>query len=185
MLQEFQLYRIYRLLTPASHAVRLIHMTYADSATGKTHATRYAFFEEDPDALAQRMGGKMLKIKGAGPDDLEPFQDGIVGVFQYMIGNTDFALSALHNAELLSRNNGDNFPIVYDFDFAGAVNARYATVDPELGVHSVRDRLYRGYCIANDVYPRSFAVFTPEGRDLRPVSTKSASSCRRAPLTKR
>ena len=35
ILQEFQLYRIYRLLTPVSHAVRLMHLTYADSATGK------------------------------------------------------------------------------------------------------------------------------------------------------
>ncbi len=159
LLQEFQLYRVYRVLTPVSHAVRLLRMTYADSASKKTEATRYAFLEEDPDALALRMDGKMLKVKGAGPDDLEPFQDALVGVFQYLIGNTDFALGALHNAELLSRSNGDNLPVVYDFDFAGAVNARYATVDPRLRVHSVRDRLYRGYCVPDDVYPKVFALF--------------------------
>jgi hypothetical protein len=159
LLQEFQLYRVYRLLTPASHAVRLVRMTIVDSASKKPFATRYGFIEEDPDALAARMGGKILKIKGATPDDLEPFQDGLVGAFQYLIGNTDFALGALHNAELMTRANGDNFPIVYDFDFSGAVNARYATADPRLRIHTVRDRLYRGYCVPADIYPKVFALF--------------------------
>ncbi|HXT16023.1 MAG TPA: hypothetical protein VN706_10375 [Gemmatimonadaceae bacterium] len=159
LLQEYQLYRVYRLLTPASHAVRLMRITYEDSASGKVQATRYGFMEEDPDAVAARMNGKMLKITGAGPGDLEPYQDALVGVFQYFIGNTDFALSALHNAELLGRNNGDYLPIVYDFDFAGAVNARYATPDPRLHINSVRDRLYRGYCVPDEEYPKVFALF--------------------------
>ena len=159
LLQEFQLYRIYHLLTPASHAVRLLRMAYQDSASGKVQATRYAFFEEDPDAVAARMNGKMLKITGAGAADLEPYQDALVGVFQYMIGNTDFALSALHNAELLGRKNGDYVPVVYDFDFSGAVNARYATPDPRLRIQHVRDRVYRGYCVPPEQYPKVFALF--------------------------
>ena len=48
---------------------------------------------------------------------------------------------------------------MYDFDFSGAVNARYATVDPRLRIGTVRDRLYRGYCVPEDVYPRVFALF--------------------------
>lgn len=159
LLQEFQLYRVYRLLTPASHAVRLMRMTYVDSASGKPFATRYAFMEEDPDALAARMGGKMLKITGAGPDDLAPAQTALVGLFQYFIGNTDFALSALHNSELLGRSNGEYWPIVYDFDFSGAVNARYATPDPRLHIATVRERLYRGFCEPGDVYAPLFARF--------------------------
>jgi hypothetical protein len=41
ILQEFQIYRIYRLLTPVSHAVRLLHLSYVDSATAKKDATRW------------------------------------------------------------------------------------------------------------------------------------------------
>ena len=52
-----------------------MRMTYADSASGKAEATRYAFIEEEPDALAARIGGRTLKIKGAQPDDLEPESD--------------------------------------------------------------------------------------------------------------
>lgn len=161
LLQEFQLYRIYRLLTPASHAVRLLRLTYADSGKDKEKpmATRYAFFVEPPGELAARMNARQTKIKGARPDDLEPFQSALVGVFEYMIGNTDFAFGALHNAELIQMANGDYWPVVYDFDFAGAVNTRYATVDPQLRNRTVRDRLYRGYCVPNEQYPKVFALF--------------------------
>jgi hypothetical protein len=159
LLQEMQLYRVYHVLTPASHAVRVLRLTYADSATGKTEATRYAFIEEEPDVLAARIGGRALKMPGAMPDDLEPEQDLIFGLFQYMIGNTDFGISALHNVELVSLNRGAYIPIAYDFDFSGAVNARYATVDPKLSVRRVRDRLYRGYCVPPETYPKVVALF--------------------------
>ena len=159
ILQEFQLYRIYRLLTPVSHAVRLVRLSYVDSANGKTEATRWSFISEEPSDVARRIGGKMLKIKGAGGSDLEPVQSTIVALFLYMIGNTDFGISGLHNAELLSMPTGDYYPVVYDFDFSGAVNARYATVDPQLPIKRVRDRLYRGYCVPNDAYPEVIAKF--------------------------
>jgi hypothetical protein len=159
LLQEFQLYRIYRLLTPASHAPRLARITYLDSATGKARTTRYAFFTEDPDALAARMSGRMLDVTGAGPSDVAPYPSALVGVFSYLIGNTDFAISALHNAEIISRDNGDVWSVVYDFDFAGAVNARYATPDPRFHTASVRDRIYRGYCVPVDEYPKVFSLF--------------------------
>jgi hypothetical protein len=159
ILQEFQLYRVYRLLTPVSHAARLIKLTYADSASGKAEASRYAFIVEQPGELAARIGGKMLKIKGAGPSDLEPVQATLASIFQYMIGNTDFSVSGLHNAELLSMPLGEYYPVLYDFDFSGAVNARYATPDPSLSIKRVRDRLYRGYCVPNDIYPEVIARF--------------------------
>ena len=127
VLQEFQLYRIYQLLTPMSHKARLLKLTYADSASGKIRAKRYGFLIEEPNALAARLGGKVMEQKGALPGDLDPFQDALVGVFQYMIGNTDFSINGLHNVELLFRADGTAYPIAYDFDFAGAVNARYAS----------------------------------------------------------
>ena len=42
LLQEFQLYRIYNLITPSSHRARLLSLTYMDSASGKQIAKRYA-----------------------------------------------------------------------------------------------------------------------------------------------
>jgi hypothetical protein len=159
ILQEFQLYRIYHLLTPASHHARLLKLTYADSGSGKVRARRYGFLIEEPSALAARLGGKIIEQKGALPGDLDSYQDALVGVFQYMIGNTDFSISALHNMELFFRNDGGVLPIAYDFDFAGAVNARYAAPDVKLNLPNVRQRLFRGYCADADSYAKVFTLF--------------------------
>lgn len=158
ILQELQLYRVYNLLTKYSHRVRLARVTYADSGTGKVVTTRYAFLEEEPAALAHRVGGLLVKEKGGGPADLEPNAAAIFAVFQYMIGNTDWAISALHNVEMISTDLG-YVPVAYDFDFSGAVNTRYATVDPSLPIKRVRDRVYRGYCLPEETYEPTFALF--------------------------
>jgi hypothetical protein len=160
ILSELQLNRALRLLTPIAHAVRAVKVTYVDSASGKTEATRWGFFQEEPLTLAGRLNGRILKQQGAGPEDLDPFQSGLMGVFQYFVGNTDFSVAALHNIELLGLNNGMTvYPIAHDFDFSGAVNARYATVPPQLPIHSVRDRLYRGYCVPPEQFSKVFALF--------------------------
>ena len=159
VLQEFQLYRVYNLLTRYSHRVRLAKISYADSGSGKVLATRYGFIEEEPDGLANRVGGMLVKGQGAGPSELDMKGAAIFFVFQYMIGNTDWSVAGQHNVELVTSDSGDYMPIAYDFDFSGAVNARYATTDPRLSIRRVRDRLYRGYCLPNEVYAPTFALF--------------------------
>jgi hypothetical protein len=158
ILQEMQLYRVYNLLTQYSHRVRLARVTYVDSASGKVLTTRYAFLEEEPAAVAYRIGGMLIKEKGAGPADLDPAATVTFALFQYMIGNTDWSPSGLHNVELIGTTLG-YVPVAYDFDFSGAVNARYATVDPSLPIKQVRQRLYRGYCVPNESYEPVFALF--------------------------
>jgi hypothetical protein len=160
ILQEYQLYRIYGVLTPYAHRVRLLKFSYADSGSGKIRAKRYGFIMEDPGAIATRLGGKVLEEKGAQPSDLDPFQDALFGVFQYFIGNTDFSVGGLHNVELFFANDGGPIsPIAYDFDFAGAINARYATPDPSLNLQTVRQRLFRGLCSDPAEYAKVFALF--------------------------
>ncbi len=165
VLQEAQLYRIYRLLTDASHQVRLVKMTYADSATGKVEATRWSFFIEDPSQVAERLGGGRVKQKGATAEDLEPRQSAIAYSFLYFIANTDVSFNGLHNGEIIAFPDGRNIPIAYDFDFAGVINASYAGVDPSLPIKSVRERLFRGYCLHKDAYPPVFDLF----REKRPA----------------
>ena len=158
LLQEFQVYRVYNLLTQYSHRVRLARVTYADSASGKVVATRYAFLEEEPAALAHRVGGMHIEQKGGGPNDVDPQQGAIFALFQYMIGNTDWSIAGLHNVEMIDTQTG-YVPVAYDFDFSGAVNTRYASVDPSLPIHRVRERLYRGYCVPKELYGQTFGLF--------------------------
>jgi hypothetical protein len=45
----------------------------------------------------------------------------------------------------------DGWKVVpYDFDQTGIINARYAAPVPQLGLRSVRQRLWRGRCVHND-----------------------------------
>lgn len=160
VLQELQLYRAYQLLTPISHKARLARVTYSDSASGKAMTTRYAILYEEPEAMARRMEGTILDQKGARARDLDPQQSILMQLFEYMIANTDFSIAGLHNVELLARkSDGVVFPIAYDFDFSGAVNAAYATVDPSLRVRHVRERQFRGYCATPEDMAPTFALF--------------------------
>jgi hypothetical protein len=159
ILQELQLYRIQNLLTPISHKARLLNITYVDSANGKVFAKRPAIMLEEPLALAARLGGMDVKLKGARGDDLDPFHNAFAGMFQYFIGNTDWSIAGLHNMELLSQVDGTVIPIPWDYDFSGAINARYATTDPSLTIRNVRDRLYRGYCAAPEEFHKVAALF--------------------------
>jgi len=166
ILQEYQLYRIYQLLTPVSHKARLLKFAYADSSDGKVRARRYGIVMEEPSALAARLGGSLIAQKGARASDLDPLQDALFGVFQYFIGNTDFSVAGLHNVELFFSSRGDVMPIAYDFDFAGAVNARYAIPDSTLRLLSVRQRLFRGYCTDAESYGKAFAAFNQKKPEI-------------------
>jgi hypothetical protein len=166
LLEEYQLYRVYQALTPVSHRTRLLKFTYTDSASGKVRAHRFGFIMEEPGALGARLNGKVLEQKGAVGADLDPFQNALFGVFQYMIGNTDFSVAGLHNVELLFTSDGNVMPIAYDFDFAGAVNASYAIPDERLGLPNVRRRLFRGYCGDPATFTKVFALFNEKRAEI-------------------
>jgi hypothetical protein len=159
VLQELQLYRIYQLLTPVSYRVRLLRVAYVDSASGKLDATRYAFIAEDPGQLAKRLDGTVLKMQGATAADLDPEALALAYLFQYMIGNTDFSFNGLHNTQLIGTTDGRYLPVAYDFDYAGAVDAAYATPDPTMKIRRVRDRKFRGYCAISAEYPKLLPLF--------------------------
>lgn len=163
LLQEAQLYRVYNLLTPASHRMRLLSVNYVDSASGKVHAHRTGILLEEPDVMAARNGGPIMDdMKGAIAEDLEPFHDALVGLFSYFIGNTDFSIYALHNVELINQPTGLVLPVAFDFDFSGVINTTYATVDPKLSIQNVRFRLFRGYCQNTEDYQKAIAKFNEQ-----------------------
>lgn len=166
ILQEFQLYRVYNLLTPNSHKARLLRLSYVDSATGKLEAKRFAFIVEEPKAMGDRLGGRMLEEKGARAEDLDDYSTALFGLFEYMIGNTDFSISATHNAELLALPTGALVPVAYDFDFSGAVNTTYATPEPRLRLENVRTRRYRAYCVDPTHVDTAVAEFNRRREDI-------------------
>jgi hypothetical protein len=157
MLQEAQLYRIYQLLTPLSHRLRVAKLAYVDSASGKREALRYAMIVEDPDALANRYMAKLIKVKGATVSDLEAKDLALSYMFLYFIGNLDFSFNGLHNTELLGTEDGRILPVAYDFDYAGAVNASYAVPPPNYQVSNVRTRKFLASCEIAAEFPAAVA----------------------------
>lgn len=158
VLQEYELYRVQRLLTPYSFDVRLAHVTFIDSQKQDTVGTFWSFLSEQDSVFAERNGATLTTQQGAGAGDLETYQSAFFGVFQYFVANSDYSISALHNVVLVMKNN-EYIPVARDYDFGGAVNARYATPPEVLRIRKVTERIMRGYCAPAEEYEKVFALF--------------------------
>jgi hypothetical protein len=160
VLEEYLAYRIYGLLTDISFRVQLALITYRDTSGERGPISRVGFLIEDEDHLAHRLGGEMLEVPAANPEDFDPEQAGLMYLFQFMIGNTDWSLVRFHNMKLI-RIGWDYLPIPYDFDFSGFVDAPYAGPNPALAqrISSVRERLFWGICSDRIDYTSLFSRF--------------------------
>ena len=158
VLQEYNLYRVHRLLSKYSYDVRLARVTYIDPDKNDTITTRWGFFQEQDDAFTERVGVQLVTTEGAGPADLNPYENAFFGVFQYFVANSDFSIRALHNVVLVFKDD-EHIPVARDFDWSGAVNARYAVPNPILKIRSVTTRVMRGYCSDPAEYEKVFALF--------------------------
>lgn len=159
VLREYLAYRVHALVSPLAFRVRLAKATYVDSASGKVVDSRYAMFVENEDHMAARASSFIQEARGASFEDVD--QDALLTLtlFEYMIGNTDFSIYALHNVRLIQSLGGTVRPVPYDFDFSGLVATRYSMPDPKLPIKSVRERLYRGPCKTVEEWAPTIARF--------------------------
>jgi hypothetical protein len=156
---EYAAYHLYRALTPESFNVRLAKIDYT-SPGGDPIATRYGYFLEDVDDLADRNGQKRLRGENHIASSRIDAESGArFAVFQYMISNLDWAMTAsppgddcCHNSRLMGpKGVTTGLHIVpYDFDLSGLVDAPYALPPAGINVANVRVRRYRGFCAHND-----------------------------------
>lgn len=148
LLKEYLIYKIYNLLTEKSFRVRLANFTYEDSKDKKKSINQYGFMVENVDAMAKRLNCKEINNKVVLTEATDRAQMTMVAIFEYFIGNTDWSIPNNHNVKLLDLK-GDSttlpYPIAYDFDYSGLVNADYAIPDPLFNIENVTDRLYRGF----------------------------------------
>jgi hypothetical protein len=149
LLQEYAIYRVLRLFTPVSFGARLLRVTYEDSAGRVRPVTRYGIVTEDPERLAERLGGTLLDSAGIRIVRLQQSNAVMLSVFQYFIANTDWAIAFLHNIALVRMADG-LYGVPFDFDWTGVINARYARPNPVARISSVRERVYRGLCLPQD-----------------------------------
>jgi hypothetical protein len=165
-LREYLAYRLFNLVTPLSFRARLGRASYVDAATKKNVATRYSIFIENDSEVARRFGGRIVELPRITFSDLDSPTLMRMMLFEYMIGNTDFSIWALHNVVIVQDRARRLYPVPYDFDLSGFVHAPYATPDPRLGIRSVLDRLYRGPCGAVDEFENAVAAMRAKRADM-------------------
>jgi hypothetical protein len=162
LLLEYTAYRLYRALTPESFNVRLAKIDYA-RADGHALTTRLGFFIEDVDDVAKRNGQKRLKgVRRISASQLDAAAAARFAVFEYMISNLDWAMTAgpagedcCHNSRLMGPAGVTGastglIPVPYDFDETGLVDVPYAAPPDGINVTNVKERRYRGFCAHNE-----------------------------------
>ena len=150
---ELLLYRAFNRVSPKSFRVRELTVTYVDTDHGAKRSVEPAFLIEPDEMLAARLGMKRIDVDAIERQQLDGAQAGLVEMFEYMAGNTDFSLTrgpagdrCCHNVVLLAAGSEAVTPVPYDFDSTGVVDPPYALPASGLGIQNVRQRLYRGYC---------------------------------------
>jgi hypothetical protein len=159
VLLEYAAYRMLNIVSPTSLRARLGSFDYADTG-GRVIESRIGFFVEDPDDAASRSGLKEIRTNARiAVAQLDPAAAARAALFEYMIGNTDWSMRAgpqgdicCHNFRLFgaaATSQSAMVPVPYDFDASGLVDAPYAVPSESLGMNSVRERRFRGYCSHN------------------------------------
>jgi hypothetical protein len=161
---EMLAYQIYNLITDYSFRIRPLNVTYYDNEREDREDPEFAFLIEDDSDVADRHDLEKLVIPQIGYNYLESGVTSNFVLFQYLIGNVDWGAlrgpdpeECCHNVKLIAPEPFEQgmmaYPIPYDFDSAGLVNAEYAAPAEGLGIDEVTERVYRGYCYHNDTLP--------------------------------
>lgn len=157
--QEYGIYEAFNVLTDVSFRARHMNVTYRDSEKGGAETQEQAFLIESIGEVASRTNLERQRVTRVKIAQIEPRYATLSALFNFMVGNTDWSVKlspeesdCCHNGRVLS-NPGETTGwkvVPYDFDQTGIINARYAMPAPQLGIKSVRQRLYRGRCIHNE-----------------------------------
>jgi hypothetical protein len=170
LIEEYAVYRIFNLLTPASYRVRLMRMNFIDTANGNERL--YTFALEPSGQLAARLDGRESELSEVALSWLDADHMALVYVFQYLVSNFDWSLvtpdgekTCCHNGTLVE-TQGDILYVPYDFDLSGFVDAPYAFPPRELRVDRVTQRRYRGFCTDRERLERALETIVSKRQDI-------------------
>ncbi len=151
LLLEYLSYRALNLLTDMSLRARLLTVTYYDTERKRQLDVQPGMFIENEGRFAERMALTQVELQRIEPKQYDRDGLGLVNMFEYFIGNTDWSAllgsqgsPCCHNIVPYRRPDGVLLPVPYDFDSSGMVNTPYALPNERLKIKSVRQRLYRG-----------------------------------------
>jgi len=162
ILQEYLIYKMYNILTDISFNTRLVKMEYIDTQGKDKPFVKYGFIIEHINSVAERNNCLRLKNKNLAQRLMEKDMMALVAIFEFMIGNTDWSVTGLHNIKIIKSKDftiPNPYPVPYDFDYSGMVNASYAIPSDILSIESVRERKYWGVCLPEENIQNAKAIF--------------------------
>lgn len=178
IMKEYICYQMYEPITKYTFNTRLANIEFSDLNNKKVKGAQImGFFIEDDDVVAKRHHGKVVEDLKLHPKALQDSSSTRHDMFQYMVANTDWSTTFLHNAKVIQLNDSKQYvPLAYDFDMAGFVNAPYAVPNEDLGIASVRERLYRGFCRPIELMQAIRKEYIDKEKDIREVIKRYESS---------
>lgn len=190
---EYLAYRILNLMTDSSFRVRLMRVKYVYQDKENRIVEHYAILIEHKDRLAARLELEEKTVESTTVRSLHGEHTNLVSVFEYMIGNTDYSPVAgavgeqcCHNTVIFGKEEPPFVSIPYDFDQAGFVNAPHARPGTRFDLRNVRERLYRGRCVNNELLPDTLALFREKRGEIETIVNEQAgvkNSTRKSMLT--
>lgn len=172
ILKEYHAFKLYNVLTDSSFRVQLARVQYVDCEDRRPPYERYGFLIENPNELAERMHGRILGKKHGIPEYIHKPQYKLFTMFQFMIGNTDWALKNRHNVKLVEPLEGKvkpPIPVPYDFDFCGFVDAPYAVPHHSIPITDVTDRYFQWKGNEEEDFSEVVALFLSKKEKLLAV----------------
>ncbi len=177
LVREQQVYTMFSEISDYDFGTRLLNVTYVDSEDEDDVRTHVAFFIEHQNRLADRFGMDKVESNGISRTELNARQGVLVSLFMFLIGNTDYSIirgpeneACCHNSKLLVNADGEYFPIPYDFDASGFVDASYAPEPrPDFNLRSNRSRLYRGFCVPDDILSAAIKTYQDAKEGLNTI----------------
>lgn len=174
VLQEYAIYGAFNVVAERSFRVRKLQVTYRDTEGKRKDEVQAGYFIETDNEVAARYGMVEINVGKVKPAQLDPAHTNKLELFQFLIANTDWSTlspadgeDCCHNSKLIAKPAAQHGWIVlpYDFDQAGLIFTRYAMPSANLGLRSVRQRLYRGRCINIHELDKTITIFN----DRRPA----------------
>jgi hypothetical protein len=163
VLKEYLAYKLFNVLTDTSFRVRLLKVTYIDTQKKRKPIVQYGFFIEPVEILLARTNCIQIKTPTLTQKNIIPKIIDRLAIFNFMIGNYDWAVPGQHNILVIKSLKIDPYglaiAIPHDFDWTGLVNASYAIPAEVVGTENVRERLFLGICRTEETYQRDLDTF--------------------------
>jgi len=170
ILREYLVYKLFNILTDTSFRVRLLTINYVDSENRRKSEKQTGFFLEPVERLLARTNSYQIKTATLTQKSIVPAIMDRFAIFNYMIGNYDWAVPGLHNVLVIRPKTASpqelDIAIPHDFDWTGIVNASYAIPAEIVGTENVRERIFFGVCRTREVFNNDLDLFLARKNDF-------------------